>query len=126
MSSRASSSRSSSRSVTSMPMTLIMRSSPSSTQDSIPGIQPAMPPKSPTTAHTSSAGRSMSISARALPIAPPSFQAGSSMPRLAQDGLSGLEVEHAVGELLELVGERRRGDHGAEYELREPDVDEFS
>lgn len=48
------------------------------------------------------------------------------MPRLAVDGLSGLEVEDAVGELFELVGERRGRDHGSEHEFREADVDEFS
>src|SRR5438132_6705159 len=45
-----------------------IRLSPSTRHDSTAGNQLPRPPKSPTTAHTSSGGRSMSISASACPM----------------------------------------------------------
>ena len=99
--------------MTSMPIILMTRSSPSRWHDSIPGIHAAMPPKSPTTAHTSSAGRSMSISARALPIAPPSLGNAAACHGAGDGGPSGLQVEHAVGELLELLARTTGGDDRA-------------
>src|SRR5438067_6235972 len=70
---RASSSSRTSDSVSSMPIISRMRSSPSTRHESMPGIHAASPPKSRTTFHTSPAGRWMSISFVALPMAEQHF-----------------------------------------------------
>src|SRR4051794_38413212 len=51
-----------------MPPIEMMRSSPSTRHDSMPGTQSARAPKSPAIFHTSSAGRSMVMSTSALPM----------------------------------------------------------
>src|SRR5579864_5052353 len=108
----------------SIPIIFSTRSSPSMWHDSTPGIQSPMQPKSPATAHTSSAGRPMSISARALPIAPPLLRNVAACHGSPTIGPSGLQVEHPVGELFQLLGERHGRNDGPYHELGEPDVHE--